>query len=464
MSNHDVEERGSPTVLIVGGGLGGLLLGVLLERMDIPYNILERATKVQPLGSAMALGANILPVFEQLGMLKEIEEISRPLYGISFYNGSLHELGTLDFRVRTFLTGYYNLIFARSKLYDILLKRIPTHKIKMGKRVLRTEERDGRVCVFCSDNSTYEGSIVIGADGAYSGVRQSLYRQMDEIGMLPLSDMEDFTIGYVTMVGVASPPRPEKYKQLKDNFSHYSQVLGGNKRSWGVTSVANNQICWTLSIQLSLKEAKALHFRSSGWGPETNDVMLKEFYDLPCPWGGKMAEIFDATPKDMISKVFLEEKLFETWHHGRTVLVGDACHKMLPGTGIGGADALQDAVVLTNCIHNMPDWSSQSIKAAFEEYHQQRFERVEDQFQRSGYTAKIMCGQTWSERISRFVMLKLSPDRILERAFANVFEYRPQIAWLPLIENRGTIPVLPQEGRRTFFGVQREETQRTRRG
>lgn len=36
-----------------------------------------------------------------------------------------------------------------------------------------------------------------------------------------------------------------------------------------------------------------------------------------------MGEIMDDTPKELISKVFLEEKVFKTWYHGRTVLIGD---------------------------------------------------------------------------------------------------------------------------------------------
>jgi len=36
-----------------------------------------------------------------------------------------------------------------------------------------------------------------------------------------------------------------------------------------------------------------------------------------------MGEMMKDTPKDQISKVFLEEKLFTTWHGGRTVLIGD---------------------------------------------------------------------------------------------------------------------------------------------
>jgi cation diffusion facilitator CzcD-associated flavoprotein CzcO len=40
-----------PYVLIAGAGLGGLLMGTLLQRIGIPYHIFERAAKVKPLGN-----------------------------------------------------------------------------------------------------------------------------------------------------------------------------------------------------------------------------------------------------------------------------------------------------------------------------------------------------------------------------------------------------------------------------
>jgi 2-polyprenyl-6-methoxyphenol hydroxylase-like FAD-dependent oxidoreductase len=46
----EVDTNPKPTVIIVGAGLGGLLLGALLERVDIPYIILERASSFKPLG------------------------------------------------------------------------------------------------------------------------------------------------------------------------------------------------------------------------------------------------------------------------------------------------------------------------------------------------------------------------------------------------------------------------------
>ena len=85
-----------PKVLIVGAGIGGLLLAILLQRAGIDYEIFERATQVKPLGSAMVTGPNILPVFEQLGLLEQVEKISKPLKCLDIYNGSLDKLGTVE--------------------------------------------------------------------------------------------------------------------------------------------------------------------------------------------------------------------------------------------------------------------------------------------------------------------------------------------------------------------------------
>lgn len=40
----------NPHVMIVGAGLAGLLLGILLDKAGIPYEIYERAKEVKPLG------------------------------------------------------------------------------------------------------------------------------------------------------------------------------------------------------------------------------------------------------------------------------------------------------------------------------------------------------------------------------------------------------------------------------
>ncbi|KAF8925523.1 hypothetical protein BGZ58_000736 [Dissophora ornata] len=86
----------APCVLIVGGGLGGLMLALLLEQIDVPYHVFERASELRALGSIMTLGPNILPVFEQLGLLHEIEKISKPCSSLDMYDGNMKKIGSID--------------------------------------------------------------------------------------------------------------------------------------------------------------------------------------------------------------------------------------------------------------------------------------------------------------------------------------------------------------------------------
>ncbi|KAG0007378.1 hypothetical protein BGZ80_004728, partial [Entomortierella chlamydospora] len=48
-----------PKVLIVGAGIGGLTLGAILEKANIPYEIFEKASTLKPLGSAISIGPSV---------------------------------------------------------------------------------------------------------------------------------------------------------------------------------------------------------------------------------------------------------------------------------------------------------------------------------------------------------------------------------------------------------------------
>lgn len=111
--------------------------------------------------------------------------------------------------------------------YDILKKRVPEEKIQFKKKVIRTEEMDDKVTIYCEDGTFYTGDILIGADGAHSGVRKSLYKQMDEQGILPKVDLKAFSIGHTAVVGVASVADPKKYPKFKQETSDFSQILYG---------------------------------------------------------------------------------------------------------------------------------------------------------------------------------------------------------------------------------------------
>lgn len=50
LADTDMDNIKKPRVLIVGAGIGGLLLGNLLQKGGIPYEMFEKSTEVKPLG------------------------------------------------------------------------------------------------------------------------------------------------------------------------------------------------------------------------------------------------------------------------------------------------------------------------------------------------------------------------------------------------------------------------------
>ncbi|KAF9570595.1 hypothetical protein EC968_001670 [Mortierella alpina] len=438
------ENHPPPQVMIVGAGLAGLMMAYLLERINVPYTVFERSAEVRPLGSVLSLNANILALFEQLGLLDEVLAISKPCTSLDLFDGAMQSIGSISSEGYKDVAGYPALVFARPDLYNILISKIPSEKVFMNKKILSMEQNTLGVMIRCQDGSSHHGDILVGADGAYSGVRQGLYKNMIKKKLLPKSDTEDLELGYIVMVGVTEPLDESKYPELQDTHTHFRQVLGDKSMAWQSISVPGNKICWRLGVQLESEEARAQMLRNSEWGPEANEAMIQQFYDLPCPFGGRMGDMIDATPKDRISKVYLEEKLFETWYHGRTVLIGDACHKMLPQAGQGAINAMQDAVILANCLYDMGEPSVTNIKAAFQQYYDLRYPRAKTQFANSKFMAKLMSGQKLSERIFRNMMFNYMPAFLRVRHYAKAASYQPQASFLPIIPPRGTGPVEPQ--------------------
>ncbi|KAG9068993.1 hypothetical protein KI688_009883 [Linnemannia hyalina] len=393
----------NPRVIVVGAGIGGLMMGLLLGKAGITYQIFERSSNVKALGALMSINANILPVFEQLGLLEEVQNISLRNHGSSLFNRNMKEIGKVTIPNYQELTGYDFLVFSRPELYDILLRQIPKDRISFNKRILSMRKSAGGTRIYCSDNSIYEGDIVIGADGAYSSVRQNMHKMMkaDE-GVAPVQDVKDMAVPYMCMVGTTGPMDTVKYPQLLDPLNHLHHVVGTDIHSWTVITIPKNRFCWSVMVQVKNQaEAKEQRFRNSEWGPEANNSLIDEVKDFPITFGGTLGDVIEATPKDRISKVMLEEKLFETWHYRNVVLIGDA-----------------------NCLYDLKDLSPESLTAAFEDYKSQRYKEAKKQVAYSKLNARVSSGQTFVEKIVRHLVLNFIPTSVKARQFSKAAAYR----------------------------------------
>ncbi|KAF9176704.1 hypothetical protein BGZ51_009802, partial [Haplosporangium sp. Z 767] len=404
-----------PHVLIVGGGIGGLTLSILLEHAKIPYTILERSAHVRLLGSAIALGPGVLPLFEQLGLLEEIQKHSRPVARGVVWSEKLIPIMDLDHTSTRKRYGHLTRVIARPKLYQILLSKVPAGKMHMGKKVVSLQQdcsslastqqqQQYPVVVSCADGSQYCGDILVGADGAHSITRRLIYQQIEDdyataavaagisdtsakfhnmplplaftsatsatpsiVEPLPASDKEKLQFTSTCLVGqTRSGLDISKFRFVSGPECKVGSIIGDHKPfSWSVFGMPDDSICWMVTEHLgeALSSTSALaaesssrcaaptvtssvlppspplsasssssssgSFLDSEWGPDKVDIMCDQVKQFPIPCGPSLTigDLINHTDKEKISKVMLEEKLFETWSYKRVVLLGDACHK-----------------------------------------------------------------------------------------------------------------------------------------
>ncbi|KAF9306162.1 hypothetical protein BGZ74_007364 [Mortierella antarctica] len=434
------------TVIIVGSGIGGLTLAALLERAGIEYQIFERAAKVKPLGSALSIGPNIMYLFGQLGILDEILANAKPFGFSTGYNLQRQATRTLDYSPAEKIGGFLPHIISRPILVDILLRLVPVNKISYSKKILQVKQEDEHVIIKCSDNSEYQSDILVGADGAYSSVRQNLYKALNAKGKLPKADNADLPFNSVCLVGQTTPLDPEEFPHLKDSHTWFETMVGQDKPyAWITFTSKQNTICWMVLENLNEVSSKANDFfRNSEWGPEAAEAMCKEVSDFPVARNNMtLGDLFDRTPKDMISKVMLEEKLFDTWSGGRIVLLGDACHKMFPSAGLGAVSAMQDAVTLANCLYELSQYpSTAEISKAFKHYQNERYPFAKNAYDTSHRLAGVV-GTNWYNHMFRTVM-KWMPKSLFTKSLVVMYSYRPQASFLKYIPDKGQIKPAPQ--------------------
>ncbi|KAG0373980.1 hypothetical protein BGX24_010989 [Mortierella sp. AD032] len=355
-----------PKVLIVGAGLGGLTLGMLLHKADIPFEIYERAPEVKPLGSAM------------------------------YFNSTTANL---------FKFGAKGYIVTRPQLYDLLLRQIPNERIHLGKKVLTMDQGGNGVLIRFSDASEAESDILVGADGAYSAVRQGLYAILKKSNKLPPADALPLPFSTVCLVGQTRAICPSEFPDVGHDQCQFRRV-------WSTFTTAQNTVAYNVILFLDEEMSTTNDaFRNSEWGPEAAMAMCEEVKDFPVISGGDkeltLGDLFAWSNKEQISKVMLEEKVFKTWYDCHTVLIGDACRKFSPSGGAGAANAMHDAVALANGINGLPFHPiADEIEDAFKEYRAERIDWVITAYN-SSKALKNMAGQ---------------------------------VAFLPLVEYKGTFP------------------------
>ncbi|KAG0237448.1 hypothetical protein BGW41_008390 [Actinomortierella wolfii] len=420
-------------VIIVGAGISGLSLAIMLERQNVDYIILERCPSFKVLGSGISLSAQVLRVFDQLGLLEELHKVSKPLLCAEYYDQkTLRMVGRLD--VSDFDKSVF---FARPQLMDVLLKQIPPEKIQWGKRVLSTMQNANGAMVRAADGSTYDGDIIIGADGAYSAIRQSMYKNMIAKGAkVGKNDTAPLRFEQFCVLGVTKP-LGDKYPILNEPTTKMEVILASKEISYNVYAVPmpEARISWAVGGHyLNTQVHDEENFRLSDWGSESIESIRKELENIPITIGGTIGEMINAS--ENISNIMIEDKLFTVWYEGRTVLIGDAVHKLVPAGGQGANQAILDSVCLANLIYELPSSHPDDITRVFARYYEIRYPTAKKAIEGSAQLNKLMINQGWTADLMRSLVLNLPPS-LAHLAQDAMFSGRPILRYLDPIPLKG---------------------------
>lgn len=298
------------TAIIVGAGIGGLAAGVALRRAGWTVRVYERAARPRELGFGLLLAPNALAALQELGTDEAItrEGSANGWIEIRRMNGSLLR------RLNAPLGGP-SIVALRSTLHGALLAAVGDDSLRLGCDVTGYTPQSDGVTIHLADSSSDSGALLIGADGVASVIRRTLHP--DE-----------------------APPRPSGYTAIRGVAFGAGHALGKLSAilylDRGIEAAAiraaTDAVYWYMSLQTRDVNGTTAH--------DVLETRLPAF-DRP------FREIASSTAhEDMrVDELFRRDPL-EKWGSGRVTLLGDAAHPVMPHTGQGAAQALEDAVAL----------------------------------------------------------------------------------------------------------------------
>jgi FAD-dependent urate hydroxylase len=339
-------------VLIVGGGIAGLALARTLARVGELPELIEREPAWRPAGTGMYLPGNATRALRALGLRAQVasRSVEIPRQRFSDHRGRLLrevDVAALWRRVGPCLAMH------RTDLHDVLLEAAGDVPIRLGRAVDRITQRNGTVSVECGDGAGGDYDLVVGADGIHSAVR----RLMFDPTAVPRA------VGQVGWRFVAARP-PE--------VTTWSVMLG--RRTAFLTLPIGPDRVYCYCDTLSPRD------------PDSADrAPVERLAQLFSEFADPAATLLDALERvDEIHVSTIEEVALDSCVRDRVVLIGDAAHATSPNMAQGAAMALEDALVLADCLRDiraLPD-----ALAAFEARRRPRTDWVRTQTHRRDHT------------------------------------------------------------------------------
>jgi salicylate hydroxylase len=337
------------TVLVAGGGIGGLAAALALARCGFAVRVLEQAAEIGEIGAGVQLAPNAFAAYDALG-------VGDKARGRAVYTDRMVMMDAVDgstiaeipvgtaFRER-FANPYA--VIHRADGHRALLEGVLEHDdidLRTSTRVLQVDQGADSVTVFDTRGQAHRGVALIGCDGVKSTVRAQFVG--DEVRVS----------GHVV------------YRAVVDAADFPADL------AWNAAAVWAGPNCHLVHYPLRGGEqynvVVTFHSRAAEtWGvSDGSREEVLSYFDGVCDRARQLLHL----PKSWKRWATADREPIANWSHGRVTLLGDAAHPMLQYLAQGACMALEDAVTLGAALQA----SGNAIETALQRYQRSRVART----------------------------------------------------------------------------------------
>jgi kynurenine 3-monooxygenase len=371
--------------VLIGSGLAGGLLAAYLGRRGFDVDLFERRADpregniVGGRSINLAISTRGIHALKKIGMADEVLRHAIPMRGRMIHpagagartifspydvdpKNCINSIGrgALNTAVIEAAQRYPNVhVYFNHKCTDVDLDSATTHLETSFVAAGAPQDQCVRMADASPANSenqviSVHGDAVIGVDGAFSAVRQSMQMQISDFEY----DESYLAHGYKELT---IPPAPDGSWRMEKHALHIWP-----RRSFMMIALPNPDGSFTCTLFWEFEGPRS--FATTKTADGVRRFFDEEFPDA-VPLMPTLLEDFRQNPTGSLVTI----RCAPWYYKDKVALVGDAAHAVVPFYGQGMNAAFEDCVVLDECLEEFPD----NRERAFAEYFSRRKENAD---------------------------------------------------------------------------------------
>ena len=347
--------------ILIGSGLAGGLLAAYLGRRGYDVDLYER--RADPREGNIVGGRSInlavstrgIHALEQLGIADEVLKHAIPMRGRMIHDKS----GNLHFAPYDVDPNKHINSIGRAALNTTVIEaaqRYPNVRVHFNHRCTDVDLTEA-VCYLETENGQVikaRGDAVIGVDGAFSAVRQSMQKKLEKFEY----DENYLAHGYKELT---IPSAPDGSWRMEKEALHIWP-----RKSFMMIALPNPDGSFTCTLFWEFEGPRS--FATTKTDDDVRRFFNEEFPDA-VPLMPTLLDDFRQNPTGSLVTICCAPWSYKD----KLALVGDAAHAVVPFYGQGMNAAFEDCVVLDECLAEFPD----NRERAFSKYFARRKENAD---------------------------------------------------------------------------------------